>query len=262
MALPDAAYVRLLALRTGLRRFEHWSAEQARAAGLTPVQHQLLLAVRGHGDARGPTIGDVAGALLLRHHSAVGLVDRAATAGLVTRTRDPNDHRQVRLHLTPEGARRLERLSALHLAELSRLASQLPGAWDDLVPGPGAGTRPHAVTVARAYDLDPGDERGGGWRVLVDRLWPRGLTRADAPFASWTRDVAPSTELRKWYGHVPERFDEFADRYRRELASGAGRDALERLARRADEAPLVLVTATRDVEHSAAAVLRDLLGQS
>ena len=74
--IDDADYRRLLEFRTGLRRFLHWSEEQARAAGVTPAQHQLLLAIRGH-DGAGPTIGDVADYLLLRHHSAVGLVDRA-----------------------------------------------------------------------------------------------------------------------------------------------------------------------------------------
>ena len=72
VTLPDATYTRLLALRTGLRLFERWSESQARAAGLTPAQHQLLLAIRGHADPRGPTIGEVADYLLLHHNSAVG----------------------------------------------------------------------------------------------------------------------------------------------------------------------------------------------
>ncbi len=134
MSLPDEAYARLLALRSGLRRFQRWSEQQARAAGLTPAQHQLLLAVRGHPDPKGPTIGEVADYLLLRHHSAIGLVDRAEEAGLVTRTRDERDQRVVRLGLTPAGAERLEALSALHLEELARLAPNLPGAWEDLDP--------------------------------------------------------------------------------------------------------------------------------
>jgi len=127
--LDDETYSRLLALRTGLRRFLHWSEQQAVAAGVTPAQHQLLLAIRGHPDSRGPTIGEVAGHLLLRHHSAVGLVDRANAAGLVCRARDPDDHRVVRLRLTPAGAECLKALSALHLEELERLAAELPGAW-------------------------------------------------------------------------------------------------------------------------------------
>lgn len=130
----QADYARLLALRTGLRRFERWSAEAAQAAGLTPAQHQLMLAVRGHGDPPGPTIGEAADYLLLQHHSTVGLVDRAEAAGLIRRSRDDADHRVVRLHLTEEGAQRIEALSALHLEELERLALDLPAAWADLAP--------------------------------------------------------------------------------------------------------------------------------
>ena len=109
-----------------MRRFERWSEQQAQEAGLTPAQHQLLLAVRGHGDPRGPTIGEVADYLVLRHHSAVELVDRADSAGLVVRVRDSDDHRIVRLALTDDGARRLEALSKLHLEELQRLAVPYP----------------------------------------------------------------------------------------------------------------------------------------
>lgn len=134
MLLPDDAYAQLLALRTGLRRFLHWSEQQAAAIGLTAAQHQLLLAIRGHDDPRGPTIGEIADYLLLRQNSAVGLIDRADAAGLVTRERDASDHRVVRLHLTADGARRLEALSALHLQELERLSLELPSAWAGLEP--------------------------------------------------------------------------------------------------------------------------------
>lgn len=119
--LTDADYGRLLEFRTSLRRFLRWSEQQARAQDLTPAQHQLLLAIRGHPDPAGPSIGDVADYLLLRHHSAVGLVDRAQAAGLVKRSPDP-DRRTVRLALTNDGAARLEALSALHIEELARLA--------------------------------------------------------------------------------------------------------------------------------------------
>src|SRR5580698_1525208 len=105
MRLTDADYEDLLTLRTGLRRFLRWSEQQAEDAGLTPAQHQLLLAIRGHPDPRGPTIGEVADYLLLRHHSAVGLIDRADAAGLVQRSRDPEDHRVVRLQLTAMGTK-------------------------------------------------------------------------------------------------------------------------------------------------------------
>ena len=117
----DDDYRRLLELRTGLRRFLRWSADRAEAAGVTPAQHQLLLAVRGHvGDAP-PTIGDLAGYLLLRHHGAVQLVDRAESAGLVARERDESDHRVVHVVLTPAGERVLAELAADHLEELRRV---------------------------------------------------------------------------------------------------------------------------------------------
>jgi DNA-binding MarR family transcriptional regulator len=119
--LEDADYARLLEFRTDLRRFLRWSEQEAAAVGITPAQHQLLLAVRGHPDASGPTVGDVAAYLLLRHHSAVELIDRAVTAGLVVRRPDATDQRQVRLELTALGANRLAHLSALHLEELARL---------------------------------------------------------------------------------------------------------------------------------------------
>lgn len=118
----DAPYAKLLALRTALRRFERWSEQQARTAGLTPAQHQLLLAVKGHPDPAGPTIGEIADYLLLQHHSAVGLVDRAESAGLVTRLRGGDDQRVVRLRLTRDGTKRLQALSRAHVEELSRLA--------------------------------------------------------------------------------------------------------------------------------------------
>lgn len=118
--LGDGDYRRLLELRDGIRRFLRWSEGQARAAGLTPAQHQLLLAVRGHGPGAA-TMGDVAGHLLLRHHSAVELVDRAEAAGLVARTEHPEDRRSVQLRLTATGEERLAALSALHVEELRRL---------------------------------------------------------------------------------------------------------------------------------------------
>lgn len=132
--LEDADYKRLLQFRTGLRRFLHWSEEQAEKAGLTPAQHQLLLAVRGHDGAQGPTIGDVAGYLLLRHHSVVGLVDRAEKAGLVERREDPGDRRVVRLRLTAQGLGTLQKLSALHLEEIHRLAPNVQELQQGLEP--------------------------------------------------------------------------------------------------------------------------------
>lgn len=265
VTLPDDAYARLLGLRTGLRHFERWSQEQARAAGLTPAQHQLLLAVRGHDDPRGPTIGEVADYLLLRHHSVVGLVDRADAAGLVSRHRDQQDHRVVRLKLTEAGAARLERLSALHLEELERMAPQLSGLWEGLAPerrahgfpGPRQPQDPPTAGVSLARVYDP--PSGLGMRVLVDRLWPRGVSRPQAKLDQWAKDVAPSPELRRWYGHVPERFAEFARRYRAELGRPPAREVLSELAEQAQRSPVVLLTATADLEQSGAAVLKEAL---
>jgi DNA-binding MarR family transcriptional regulator len=136
--LGDDDYRRLLELRTGLRRFLHWSEQTAQAAGLTPAQHQLLLAVRGHPDARGPTVGDVAEHLLLRHHSAVGLIDRAQAAGLVARGPDADNSSAVRLRLTERGARQLEALSELHVEELAHLAPTMHALWGALERAGGA----------------------------------------------------------------------------------------------------------------------------
>jgi len=99
---------------------------------VTPAQHQLLLAIRGHPDPAGPTIREIAGDLLVCHHSAVELVDRAGAAGLVERRQDGDDLRAVRRCLTADGADRLAWLSALHLEELRRFAPQLEALWDGL----------------------------------------------------------------------------------------------------------------------------------
>ena len=123
--LSDEDYGRLLRFRTELRGFEDWSRRQAQQVGLTPAQHQLLLAVKGHVDPRGPTIREVAGYLYVRHHSAVELADRAVETGIVMRAADSQDARVVRLALTELGATRLEQLSQLHLGELERLAPLL-----------------------------------------------------------------------------------------------------------------------------------------
>jgi DNA-binding MarR family transcriptional regulator len=123
--LTRADYENLLAFRTSLRRFLHWSQSQAREVGLTPAQHQLLLAVKGHPGGPGPTVGDLAGYLLLRPHSTVELIDRAEAAGLVERWGDDGDGRITRIRLTAGGEQRLDRLAAAHLDELQRLAPVL-----------------------------------------------------------------------------------------------------------------------------------------
>ncbi|MGH3157734.1 MAG: MarR family winged helix-turn-helix transcriptional regulator [Streptosporangiaceae bacterium] len=123
--LSQTDYENLLAFRTGLRRFQHWSESQARQAGLTPAQHQLLVAVKGHQGDSGPTISDLASYLMLRHHSTVELIDRAVDAGLVSRTRDDHDGRLTRISVTPVGEQRLQQLAPAHLDELRQLAPVL-----------------------------------------------------------------------------------------------------------------------------------------
>jgi len=134
--LRDEDYRRLLQFRVDLRRFLHWSEEMAEKAGVTPAQHQLLLAIRGHNGAgnEGPTIGDVAAYLLLRHHSAVGLVDRAVKSGLIERREDPVDRRMVRLSLSALGSQTLKQLSELHLEEIKRLAPRIQAISQGLEP--------------------------------------------------------------------------------------------------------------------------------
>lgn len=129
--LSQGDFENLLAFRTSLRRFLHWSQSQARAVGLTPAQHQLLVAVKGH-PGQDPTISELTRYLLLRHHSVVELVDRAEAAGLVKRRGDSDDGRLTRIRLTRDGEGRLSRLTPTHLNELRNLApilNQLVASW-------------------------------------------------------------------------------------------------------------------------------------
>ncbi len=110
------------------------------------------------------------------------------------------------------------------------------------------------VRTKRVYEPA---EAGDGYRVLIDRLWPRGVSREDARLDEWARDLAPSDELRRWFGHRPERFDEFRRRYREELAPHA--DELEELRGRARSGRLTLLCGARDTEHNDAVVLAEVL---
>jgi len=115
------------------------------------------------------------------------------------------------------------------------------------------------VQVRRIYDpVQPED----GTRVLVDRIWPRGVSKARAHLDEWCKDVAPSTELREWYGHDPSLFDEFTRRYRDELGDAPRAAALAHLRDLAKNQPLTLLTATKSADLSEAAVLADLIGGS
>lgn len=111
-----------------------------------------------------------------------------------------------------------------------------------------------SIEVRRIYDSLGHD---GSYRVLVDRLWPRGVKKADARIAQWLKEVAPSHELRKWFGHDPERWEEFRRRYRAELADK--RDLLKQLRELAKEGPLTLVYSAHDEAHNQAVVLRERL---
>jgi DNA-binding MarR family transcriptional regulator len=129
MSLGESDFEHLLELRTGLRRFLRWSEQQARAAGLTPAKHQLLLAVKGHPGDAGPTVGEVADYLVLRHHSAVELIDRAVADGLVQRTSDAASKSVVRVALTPAGVAKLDALAETHLEEITHLAPAMRSLW-------------------------------------------------------------------------------------------------------------------------------------
>ena len=110
------------------------------------------------------------------------------------------------------------------------------------------------VRLKRAYESPA---RSDGYRVLIDRMWPRGVSHERAALDEWARELAPSDDLRRWYGHVPERFEEFSRRYRAELAEHESE--LAALRDRARSGPLTIVFAARDSEHSNAAVLVQLL---
>lgn len=115
----------LLSFRVALRRFQRWSEDQASAVGLTHVQHQLLVAIKGHHGRLPPAIGEIADYLLLQSHSVVGLVDRAEAAGFVHRRPDADDARVVRVELTDKGDQLVTELTEAHLVELYKLAEAL-----------------------------------------------------------------------------------------------------------------------------------------
>lgn len=112
------------------------------------------------------------------------------------------------------------------------------------------------ITVRRVYDPPGGDD---GYRVLVDRVWPRGLRKDRVHLDEWCKQIAPSTELRQWYGHDPARFDDFAGRYRAELNDDEHAEALSHLREIATHRPVTLLTATKQIDISQAAVLARLL---
>ena len=136
--LLDEDYQRLLAFRSELRDFLRWSEQAAHDSGLTPSLHQLLLVIRGHPTTPGPTIGQAAQELHIRHHSAVELAQRAESTGLIRRERDPLDHRRIHLELTDHGRHQLETLTRAHLPRIKALA----GILDHALQAPGDARKP------------------------------------------------------------------------------------------------------------------------
>jgi uncharacterized protein YeaO (DUF488 family) len=115
-----------------------------------------------------------------------------------------------------------------------------------------------AIQVRRVYDPPtPGD----GYRVLIDRIWPRGLRKAQARLDAWPKELAVSADLRRWFGHDPERWGEFRQRYRDELYTPERRAALQALAQRAREGPVTILYGARDTEHNNAVVLAEVLNE-
>lgn len=102
-------------------------------------------------------------------------------------------------------------------------------------------------------------EPGDGTRILVDRLWPHGISKEEARIDAWLKEVAPSNELRKWFGHGPEKFAEFRHRYEVELSTEEGRQAFAKLRDLSKQGPVTLVFCARDTQHNNAVVLRDML---
>lgn len=115
------------------------------------------------------------------------------------------------------------------------------------------------IQLKRAYDDATKDD---GYRVLVERLWPRGVSKEDARLDDWAKDVAPSTELRKWFSHDVDRWESFQERYRDELRTNDDAQAtLETLKNRAKQGTLTLVFGSKDTEHNSAVVLKSILEQ-
>ena len=133
--LSTSDYKALAQFRYQIRRFQHFSEAAARSENLEPQQHQMMLAIRAWEGPDAPTIGDLAEHLLLKHHSAVGLIDRLTEHGMVERVRGHGDRRQVRVHLTPAGLAKLARLASVHREELRSSGPLLVKTLSGLLQG-------------------------------------------------------------------------------------------------------------------------------
>ncbi len=114
------------------------------------------------------------------------------------------------------------------------------------------------LKIKRAYDKK---ESGDGKRILIDRLWPRGLSKAEADIDEWIKELGPSTELRKWFGHDPERWAEFRERYTRELSELDKRALLENISQMARRQNVTLIYSAKDTEHNNVKVLEEIIGK-
>ena len=112
------------------------------------------------------------------------------------------------------------------------------------------------IAIKRAYEAASAKD---GYRVLVDGLWPRGMTKAQLKVGAWMREIAPSASLRKWYGHKPEKWEEFRNKYRQELSKPPRKALLDELTERARKGQVALVFGARDAEHSNAAVIAEVI---
>lgn len=115
------------------------------------------------------------------------------------------------------------------------------------------------LRTKRAYELTGSED---GKRILIDRLWPRGVSKSEAHIDEWLKDLAPSTELRIWFGHDPQKWEEFKRRYRKELSSPAKTKLLEDIAKRSRRETITLIYSAKDAEHSDAKVLEELVAQN
>ena len=112
----------------------------------------------------------------------------------------------------------------------------------------------NAIKIKRIYDDRSNDD---GYRILIDRIWPRGVSKEDAKLDAWNKDIAPSDKLRKWFDHDPDKFDEFAKKYRKELDDK--KEDLTEILKKAEEQTITLLYGAKDTEHNQAVVLQNVL---
>ena len=277
MSINKSVYSDLLQVRSTLRAFLKWSESEAKKVGLTPSQHQLLLAVKGHLDTKSPTIKDISNYLLTKHNSVVELINRSVTAGLLEKIKDSEDSRVTRLRLTKLGDQKLTSLSQLHLEELKRLSTNIYSIWNDqdnaiqsdkVIAGKRGVTSEDIVKnsfldkvsskksvsfeLIRVYEKT---KFTADQCVLIDGLWPRGISKKESPFSLWCKSLAPSKELRTYYGHDPKKYKKFGTLYLEELNSHDNKADIDTILDKATNSTVALMTATKDLKLSHGTIL-------